>query len=139
MAWILDCLFASAFEPRPRRGEWGPPSRGGGRRLECLTGGGLGLQPQLGALGIGWPPPYLPSPSLLANCFWLKGLTRRGPGINHQLCPEYRAIALMARRDRGRAWGRSLWLSLPLGPRERALRPDLQERLRNPRGLEAQG
>lgn len=30
MAWMLDCLFASAFEPRPRRGEWGPPSRGSG-------------------------------------------------------------------------------------------------------------
>lgn len=30
MAWMLDCLFASAFEPRPRRGEWGPPSRGAG-------------------------------------------------------------------------------------------------------------
>lgn len=29
MAWILDCLFASAFEPRPRRGELGPPSREG--------------------------------------------------------------------------------------------------------------
>lgn len=107
---------------------------GGGRGLECLAGGGLGLQPQLGALEIGWPPPCLPSPWLLANCSWLKGLPRRGPGINHQLCPEYRAIALMAPRDRGRTWGRSLWLSLPLGQRERALRPDLQKRLPQPKG-----
>lgn len=24
MVWILDCLFASTFEPRPLRGEWCP-------------------------------------------------------------------------------------------------------------------
>lgn len=39
MAWMLDCLFASAFEPRPRRGEWGPPSRGAGVLGRGAAGG----------------------------------------------------------------------------------------------------
>lgn len=66
MAWILDCLFASAFEPRPRRGEWGPPRRGAaGACPGAGTEVGVGkrrLQPRLGALGLGTPPTLPPLP-----------------------------------------------------------------------------
>lgn len=54
MAWMLDCLFASAFEPRPRRGEWGPPCR----RTGVLSWGLLGWA----AAPAGCPRTWLPPP-----------------------------------------------------------------------------
>lgn len=59
MAWMLDCLFASAFEPRPRRGEWGPPCH----RAGVLSWGLPGAAAWLGALGLGSPPPLASFPA----------------------------------------------------------------------------
>lgn len=53
MAWMLDCLFASAFEPRPRRGEWGPP---------CGRAGALSWGLPGAAAPAGCPGAWLPTP-----------------------------------------------------------------------------
>lgn len=60
MAWMLDCLFASAFEPRPRRGEWGPASRGaGGLPRELPAAAAPAGRP--GAWLAAPPPPFPPA------------------------------------------------------------------------------
>lgn len=54
MAWILDCLFTSAFELCPLCGECGPHQVGAEEGVGVLGQWRWWLQSWLGDLGLGW-------------------------------------------------------------------------------------